>query len=94
MRVPHSLLGALVLAGAFFAAVPARAQTAPPPPLRVFLDCGPCDEEFLRQTIVFIDYVRDRTDADLHVLVTTQGTGQRRHRVDDQVHRPRPVPGR
>jgi hypothetical protein len=47
----------------------------PPPPLRVFLDCGPCDEEFVRQTIVFIDYVRDRTDADLHVLVTTQSTG-------------------
>src|SRR5262245_39434035 len=51
------------------------AQTAAPPPLRVFLDCGPCDEDFLRQTILFIDYVRDRTDADLHVLVTTISTG-------------------
>jgi hypothetical protein len=43
--------------------------------LRVFLDCNRCDENYLRTEITFINYVRDRTDADLHVLVTTQGTG-------------------
>jgi uncharacterized protein DUF481 len=43
--------------------------------LRVFLDCDWCDETFLRTEITFVDYVRDRKDADLHVLVTTQGTG-------------------
>jgi Protein of unknown function, DUF481 len=43
--------------------------------LRVFLDCRSCDENYLRTEITFINYVRDRTDADLHVLVTTQGTG-------------------
>jgi hypothetical protein len=56
----------------------ARAQQAPPPPalpLRIFLDCYQCDTEYLRQNVTFIDYMRDRTDADLHVLVTTQGTG-------------------
>jgi hypothetical protein len=68
------MLGALVL-GALILATSAAAQTVVPPPLRVFLDCGPCDEEYLRQNIVFIGYVRDRTDADLHVLVTTQSTG-------------------
>jgi hypothetical protein len=43
--------------------------------LRVFLDCNSCDENYLRTEITFINYVRDRTDADVHVLVTTQGTG-------------------
>jgi hypothetical protein len=43
--------------------------------LRVFLDCYECDTEYQRQNVTFVDYVRDRADADLHVLVTTQGTG-------------------
>jgi len=43
--------------------------------LRVFLDCDACDENYFRTEITFIDYVRDRTDAEVHVLVTTQGTG-------------------
>jgi hypothetical protein len=45
------------------------------PMLRVFLDCYECDTEYQRQNVTFVDYVRDRADADLHVLVTTQGTG-------------------
>jgi len=49
--------------------------STPHPPLRVFLDCFECDSDYLRQNITFIDYMRDRTDADLHILVTTQGTG-------------------
>jgi Protein of unknown function, DUF481 len=43
--------------------------------LRVFLDCNSCDENYLRTEITFINYVRDRADADVHVLVTTQPTG-------------------
>jgi hypothetical protein len=43
--------------------------------LRVFLDCDSCDLNYLRTEITFINYVRDRTDADVHVLVTTQSTG-------------------
>jgi hypothetical protein len=51
------------------------AKTAPTR-LRVFLDCMyECDTEYLRQNIEFIDYVRDRESSDLHILVTTQGTG-------------------
>ena len=51
---------------------PVAASTGP---LRIFLDCRECDEEYLRQNVGFVDYVRDRTVADLHVLVTTQGNG-------------------
>ena len=43
--------------------------------LRVFLDCGACDENYLRTEILFVNYVRDRADAEVHLLVTTQGTG-------------------
>lgn len=46
-----------------------------PPPLRIFLDCYQCDIDHLRRNVRFVDYVRDRSVADLHVLVTTQSTG-------------------
>jgi len=45
-------------------------------PIRIFLDCSFfCDEDFLKREITFVDYMRDRRDADVHVLVTTQETG-------------------
>jgi hypothetical protein len=46
-------------------------------PLRVYFDCrGPgCDQEFFRTELGWVDHMRDQTDADLHVLVTTQQTG-------------------
>lgn len=43
--------------------------------LKVFLDCTDCDIEYQRQTVTFVDYVRDRAAAELHVLVTTETTG-------------------
>ncbi len=50
--------------------------TPMPETLKVFLDCGDgCDFDFLRQKIGYIHYVRDRKDADVHVLVTTRNTG-------------------
>jgi hypothetical protein len=59
---------------------PARAQTPSAPDhrsgaLKVFLDCPSCDEDFLRTEITFVNYVRDRQDADVHILITTQPTG-------------------
>ncbi|MEO5902847.1 MAG: hypothetical protein ABIQ55_02425 [Gemmatimonadaceae bacterium] len=53
-------------------------QKAPPPgPPRVFLDCqaSGCDFDYLRTEIPYVDYVRDRTAASIHILVTTQPTG-------------------
>lgn len=49
----------------------------PDGPLRLFLDCQNtfCDADFLRTEVAFVDYVRDRTDADVHALVTTQANG-------------------
>jgi hypothetical protein len=50
-------------------------QPAMPQVARVFLDCDPCDEDYLRKEVTFVDYVRNREDADVHLLVTTQDTG-------------------
>lgn len=60
-----------------FVAEGAAAQQPAPSPdrVRVFLDCNSCDFDFLRREVDFVDYVRDRTEADVHILVTTQGTG-------------------
>ncbi len=41
---------------------------------RVFLDCQFCDDDFVRREVTFVDWVRDRSDADVHVLVTSQRT--------------------
>jgi hypothetical protein len=61
------------------AGVAASQETATPAPrtnaVRVFLDCSYCDETYFRREITFVDYVRDRKDADVHILVTTQQTG-------------------
>ncbi len=44
-------------------------------PIRLFLDCQhECDMEFTRTEIPWVDHVRDRADADVHVLVTTRST--------------------
>ena len=54
---------------------PCGAQSAAAAPVRVFLDCGyACDLEFTRTEIPWVDHVRDRADADVHVLVTTRST--------------------
>jgi len=43
--------------------------------LKVFLDGRGLQWDYIRTEITFINYVRDRKDADVHVLITTQGTG-------------------
>lgn len=46
-----------------------------PERLAIFLDCGFCDESFVRQEMTYVDHVRDREVAGVHVLVTQQNTG-------------------
>ena len=55
---------------------PADTAVASGEKLRVFLDCPfRCDLDYLRTEITFVDYVRNREDADVHLMVTTQNTG-------------------
>ena len=52
--------------------------------VKVFLDCSSCDFEYIKEQIAFVNYLRDRKDADVHILVTTQttGSGGREHTID------------
>lgn len=80
MRQPVHVLVVLATAACVMsAAAPATAQPAARPGprelLTVFLDCDRCFDEFIREEVDFVEYVRDPHDADVHVLVTTSGTG-------------------
>ena len=66
-----------------FLALPLRSQTPTPPDSvsdelpRVFLDCqaNGCDDDFLRTELTWLNFVRDRTLAMVHILATSQSTG-------------------
>lgn len=59
----------------------ARAQDVAAPPqqvgtLAVFLDCEDgCDTQYIRTEVAYVNWVRDRTAADVHLLVTEQDAG-------------------
>src|ERR1043166_8165764 len=66
----------LAFAGLLPAQATARTAATPPPAsLTVFLDCGMCDEDYIRTEIKYVNWVRDRTAADVHVLITRESTG-------------------
>ncbi|HAR36768.1 MAG TPA: hypothetical protein DCR87_07705 [Acidobacteria bacterium] len=46
-------------------------KTAP----KVYIDCGSCDLDYIKTEIPFVNYVRERKEADVHVLITTLATG-------------------
>jgi hypothetical protein len=43
--------------------------------IRVFLDCNWCDVEHIKKELTFVNYVRDRKDAQVHILFTEESTG-------------------
>lgn len=43
--------------------------------IRLFLDCQRCDRSYIRQEIPYVNYVRDKEDTDVHLLITQQRTG-------------------
>jgi hypothetical protein len=78
-----------VSAGAAFAQPPVPPGQAPPPTppavaqdiagrVKVFIDCSGfwgCDSDYFREHLTYVDHVRDRAVADVHVLITGQSTG-------------------
>jgi hypothetical protein len=44
-------------------------------PLRVYLDCQDCFAEYLRTEIRWVDFVRQREEADVHLLSSSNETG-------------------
>jgi hypothetical protein len=75
-------LSLMLLAVALYTS-PASAQDTtrtPAPPadlVRVFMDCQTfgCDADFFRTEITWVNFVRDRADGQVHVLVTAEQTG-------------------
>ncbi|WP_439879868.1 hypothetical protein ACSX1A_11900 [Pontibacter sp. MBLB2868] len=44
--------------------------------LRVFIDCQAyCDKDYIKREINFVDYVNDRFQANVYILITSQSTG-------------------
>jgi len=41
---------------------------------KVFIDCAMCDMDYLRKEIAFINYVSERKEAQVYILITTQKT--------------------
>ncbi len=51
-------------------------EAAGPQTLDLFLDCQTwCHESYLRQEITFVNFVRNKDVADLHLLITRESTG-------------------
>ena len=81
IRVAHrrTIAATLLIALAVLpveAQVPAGGSAAASDAANVFLDCSyRCDEDYLRTEITYVNWVRDRMVADVHLLVTTQTTG-------------------
>ena len=69
----------LLLAGtlAALAVLPLRAAAQSARAFALYLDCSGfyCEPDFYRTEITFVDHVRERTAADVHVLITRETTG-------------------
>jgi len=42
---------------------------------KIFIDCEECDMDFIKTEIPYVNYVIERKDADIYILITTQTTG-------------------
>jgi hypothetical protein len=72
----HSFSVALLSLAAVVAPRNAVTAQATQSKIAVYLDCRTnCDFDFLRTEITYVDWVRDRSVADVHVLVTSQDAG-------------------
>ena len=43
--------------------------------LNLYIDCEHCDREYYRDEIAFVNHVRDRQDADVHLMILRDHTG-------------------
>ena len=77
LQLCRSFSCVIALVAGFFvnaSALEASGQQAPAQ-VKVFLDCDNCFSDFLQSEIEFVDYVRDRTEAEVHLLITRAETG-------------------
>ncbi len=67
----------LLVSLAFSQKVPVDIEELKKSAPRVFIDCQSyyCDLDYVRTEITFVNHVRERREAQVHVLITLQGTG-------------------
>ncbi len=79
LKVPYQIKVYVILASLFLI-TSGRSETDWRPfqskakPVRIFIDCQDCDLEYLRNETGFVDHVRDPNLAEVHVLISAQGT--------------------
>lgn len=56
-------------------------EISSPEKLGVFLECQSCDINYIKQAVDQVNYVRDRTEADVHILALMQRSGSGGRRV-------------
>ncbi len=73
-RIILSILFFLLISASFSFAQNNQALIKESAP-NLFVDCNYCDMNYVKEQIPVVNYVRDRKDADIHVLFTSQSTG-------------------
>jgi hypothetical protein len=66
----HRLLTAIVFIVTIISATETKTQKT-----AIFIECRFCNEDFIKEQIPYVDYVRDRLDAEIHIMETSQRTG-------------------
>ena len=68
----------------FFTSLFSFSQETVKEEVKIFLDCNRCDQEFLRQNLGNVQFVRDQDLGDVHIFVVTQrnGAGGRSYDMD------------
>ncbi|HEV7994424.1 MAG TPA: hypothetical protein VGP25_21560 [Gemmatimonadaceae bacterium] len=76
LPLSHRFFGALSLLATLASSTRALAQDASRP-FSVYLDCRDfwCEPNYYRTELAFVDHMRERTAADVHILITRERTG-------------------
>ncbi len=74
MAIMGLLLCLFLHSGAFAQTQPNEAVALKESAPKVFIDCAMCDMDFIRKEIAFINYVSERKEAQVYILITTQKT--------------------
>ena len=65
----------LLLASVMTLALTSTASAQNTDRIKIFLDCRYCDDNYVRTEINYVNYVRDRKEADVHIQSTRLRTG-------------------
>jgi hypothetical protein len=65
----------LLLCNSLLSGQTAQTDTIRKNSANIFIDCEDCDLDYFRDQITFVNFVREPTEAHVHLLITSQSTG-------------------